>query len=462
MPRIFGQNCRLPGQANRVEDSRIDQEMMFALDNISEVVEYGLCTGCGTCDGVCPTDAIAMRISNGLFLPEITEDKCMRCRLCLECCPGYSVDLESLSSKIFGKKPEDFFLGNFLECYVGHSNDDDIRSNSSSGGIVTQLLVYALEKGLIDGALVVRMNKDRPLEPEPFIARTREEVVSASKSKYCPVATNVVLKKIMSEDGRFAVVGLPCHIHGIRKAEKAVEDLKNKIVLHIGLFCGHTVNFMGTELVLEKFRIKKDDVTRFDYRGCGWPGLMSIQLVDGRSMSVQFNRGWNAYWNVFSPFFFTPLRCIMCSDQFNELADVSVGDAWLPELMGSGLGESVLISRAPVAEEILALMRSSEVLSLKAISPSKVKESQAFGLDFKKGNLSGRLSFLRMLGNRTPNINPMLYSSKLLAFTGALLSYLSFHVSSNKRLRSLLLYVPLPLFRFYFGLFKCTFLLSEH
>lgn len=436
--------------------------MMFALDNISKVVESGICTGCGTCGGVCPTDAISMRISNGLFLPEITEDECVRCRLCLKCCPGYSVDLKRLSSKIFGKQPEDLSLGNFLKCYVGHSNDDEIRFNSSSGGIVTQLLVYALEKGLIDGALVVRMNKDQPLEPEPFIARTREEVVSASKSKYCPVATNVVLKKILSEDGRFAVVGLPCHIHGIRKAETAVEDLNNKIVLHVGLFCGHTVNFMGTEFLLEKFRIKKDDVTRIDYRGCGWPGFMSIQLVDGRNLNVRFNRGWNAYWNVFSPFFFTPLRCMMCSDQFNELADVSVGDAWLPELMGSSLGESVLITRTPVAEEMLALMRNSEVLSLNAISPSKVKESQAFGLNFKKKNLSGRLSFLKMLGNRTPKMNPMLYSSKLLAFTGALLSYLSFHVSSKKRLRSLLLYVPLPLFRLYFGLFKCTFLLSEY
>ena len=440
---------------------RNDQKMMFALGNIAKVVECGICTGCGTCSAVCPTDAIAMRISNGLFLPEIIEDKCISCRLCLECCPGYSVDLERLSSEIFGKQPEDPFLGDFLECYVGHSNDDQIRSGSSSGGIVTQLLVYALENDLIDGALVVRMSRDSPLEPEPFIARTREEVVSASKSKYCPVATNVVLKKILSEDGRFAVVGLPCHIHGIRKAETAIEDLKNKIVLHIGLFCGHTVNFMGTELLLKKLRIKKNEVTKIDYRGHGWPGSMSIQLSNGRSLNVRFNRGWKAYWNVFSPFFFTPLRCMMCSDQFNELADVSVGDPWLPEFTGSSLGESILITRTQTAGEMLALMSDNEVLSLNTISPSRVKESQAFSLNFKKENLSGRLSFLRMLGNRTPNINPMLHSSKLLASVSALLSYLSFCVSSNKRLRSLLLHVPLPLFRLYFGFFKCAFLLSE-
>src|SRR4030043_382689 len=117
-----------------------------------------------------------------------------------------------------------------------HFNDEEIRRGSSSGGIVTQLLVYALEKGIIDGALVVRMKKDKPLEPEPFIARSREEIISASKSKYCPVAANVVLKAILSEKGRVAVVGLPCHINGIRKAESALPELKKKIVLHVGLF----------------------------------------------------------------------------------------------------------------------------------------------------------------------------------------------------------------------------------
>jgi len=53
-------------------------------------------------------------------------------------------------------------------------------------GVVTQLLIFLLEKGIIDGALVVRMREDQPLEPEPFIARTKEEIISTSKFKYCP------------------------------------------------------------------------------------------------------------------------------------------------------------------------------------------------------------------------------------------------------------------------------------
>jgi len=79
---------------------------------------------------------------------------------------------------------------------------------------VTALFIFALEKGLIDGALVTGMKKDKPLEPEPFIARTREKIISARGSKYCSVPANIALKEILKakEEERFAVVGLPCHI----------------------------------------------------------------------------------------------------------------------------------------------------------------------------------------------------------------------------------------------------------
>jgi coenzyme F420 hydrogenase subunit beta len=371
------------------------------------------------------------------------------------------VDLERLNAEFFGKQPEDPLIGNLIGCYVGHSNDEGIRFDSSSGGVVTQLLVYALEKGVVDGVLVTRMSKERPLEPEPFIARTRKEVVSAAKSKYCPVAANVALKEIMSEEGRFAVVGLPCHMHGVRMAEKACGELKSKIALHVGLFCSHTVSFGGTDCLLRKFGVDRGQVAKLDYRGRGWPGCMSIQLKGGRDLRMRFVRGWNAYWNVFSGFFFAPLRCLMCPDHFNELSDVSIGDAWLPELRGSKFGEAVLVTRTAFAEELVASMKRGGVLSLKAVSPRKVKESQAFSLNFKKAGLAGRLALLRKFGRNTPVICPKPGSSGFLASVDGFLSYLSFLVSSSRRLRLLLAYVPLPLFRVYFGLFKCSFLLSQ-
>jgi len=427
----------------------------LCLDDVTRTVADGLCTSCGTCAGICPTDAIAMCISDGLFVPEIDGAKCNHCGLCRECCPGHVVDFVALNSRIFGKQPNDAFLGNFLECYVGYSKDESIRYNSASGGLATQILIFALEKGIIDGALVVRMKKGKPLEPEPFIARTRDEIISASKSKYCPVAANEVLDQILEEDGRFAVVGLPCHIHGIRKAEEASKRLKDKVVLHIGLMCSHAVSFTGTELLLRKMGVRKGQVTKLDYRGRGWPGSMSIQTDNRETLTIPLVGSWRAYWSLFSSFFFTPLRCIMCPDQTNWLSDISLGDAWLPELKYDKIGESVIIARTETAKDIITLMSSSCVLSIRAVSAEKVIISQGLNLQFKKTDLNLRMSVLDLLGRKIPSFNPLpTPTGSHLVFPRAVFPYFSIKISSSKHFRALLLYAPFPLFRLYYGIYK--------
>jgi coenzyme F420 hydrogenase subunit beta len=82
------------------------------------------------------------------------------------------------------------------------------------------------------------LKKDKPLEPEPFIARTKEEIYEARGSKYCPVPCKPCNEEILKapEGQMFAVVGLPCHIHGIRKAEQINKKLKERIVLLFGDF----------------------------------------------------------------------------------------------------------------------------------------------------------------------------------------------------------------------------------
>jgi coenzyme F420 hydrogenase subunit beta len=243
---------------------------METFKNISYIVKNGLCTGCGTCEALCPAEAIKLLIdkNKGVFIPQLVKDKCNKCGICLKVCPGHEVDFKELNLEIFGKEPENLLIGNYINCYVGHTNDNNIRYNSSSGGLVTAILIFALEKGLIDGALVTRMRKDKPLEPEPFIARTREEVIEASKSKYCPVPANIALREIMEVEGKYAVVGLPCHIHGLRKAQRINKKLRERIVLHLGIFCNHAPNFWGTKLLLHRLKIKEDEVIKLDYRGC--------------------------------------------------------------------------------------------------------------------------------------------------------------------------------------------------
>ena len=389
------------------------------------------------------------------FLPQIREDRCTGCRICLECCPGYSLDFRELNSRIFGEQPEDTFLGNYLGCYVGNSTDRKIRYESSSGGVVTQLLIFALENGMIDGALVVRMRKDHPLEPEPFVAKTREEILSASKSKYCPVATNEALGHILKENGRFAFVGLPCHIHGIRKAEESVEGLREKIVLHVGLVCSHTVNFFGTEFLLRKLGVTKEEIAEIHYRGLGWPGSMLIKLKNHSNLAIPYVGRWNAYWPTFSSFFFTPMRCLMCPDETNELADVSLGDAWLPELKHERNGESIVVARTKMGEEILNLACSAGVIFLKPVGCERVKCSQADPLKFKKYDFGTRLAMMESAGTKIPDFNLKRNSSRpASSFVRNFFALFNVHVSEYKILEQLLLYFPFPLIRLYYGVYK--------
>jgi coenzyme F420 hydrogenase subunit beta len=363
-------------------------------------------------------------------------------------------------SKLAQGTEKDSTFEDLPKCYVGHSKNEGIRYNASSGGIATQLLVFALERGLIDGAIVTRMKCDNPLEPETIVARTREEIVSASKSKYCPTATNEAVKSILRQKGRYAVVGLPCQIHGIRKAEQNVKALKERIVLHVGLMCSHTVSFHGTDFLLRKTRLVPEQVASIDYRGLGWPGCMLITQRNGSKTLIPYVGKWNAYWPVFSSFFFTPKRCFMCPDETNELADIALGDAWLPELRKERNGESIIIARTKVGERILNLARLNDAIFLKRVDCNAVELSQAHPIKFKKADFGSRLSMMQSAGMKIPdygfNRNP---SSSFFSFARNLLLFFNVRMCENKTIGRFLVYVPFAVFRLYYGIYKFSLML---
>lgn len=420
---------------------------------IKKIVDEGLCTGCGTCSGTCPNSAINMVINSmGIYVPELIDDKCNKCGVCFSSCPGKYFDFNDFNLEIFGKKPGNILLGNFINCYLGHSTNHEIRYNSASGGLVTSLLIYVLEKGIIDGALVTRMKKDKPLEPEPFIARTKEEIVEASKSKYCPVPVNVALNEILnSKKGeKFAVVGLPCHIQGIRKAEKVNETLRNKIVLHLGIFCSHTLSFAGTSLLLKKINIEKKEVKKISYRGEGWPGKIRIDLKNGNQRYIS---NQSPLWNIiFNSFFSTQTRCLLCNDLTAEFADISFGDPWLPEIVSKEqVGKSIIISRTKQSEELLNAANSNRYIGLSQIEHEKVIQSQRTFLHFKKINLKERIKLRRLFGKKSPKISmcktKISSHNKFVAALSLTNSYL------GQKFEFLLRYIPINILRKYTSAF---------
>ena len=408
--------------------------MVKYLPTISQTVKEDLCTGCATCISLCPNAAIELikDEDKGTYRPRLSEEKCNLCGICYHVCPGHSVDFTQLSSEIFGKSLENIYVGKYISFYLGHSTNHNIRYNSSSGGLVTQLLIFALEEGIIDGALVTRMNKDYPLEPEPFIARTSEEIIEASKSKYCPVPANYALKEILdsAEGERFAVVGLPCHIHGIRKAETINKKLKERIVLHVGLFCNHTPNFIATDFLLKKLKIKRNDVRKLDYRGEGWPGKTKIISGMGELL-LPFS------WKFLGSYFFTPLRCFLCSDGVNELSDISFADAWLPEFSKEKIGKSLFISKSELGDKLVKMMSSRGKIEIDEIPIERMIPSFIRMLNFKKSNIGARIKVL----NKDIMYDNIFVSGRLDIFI-ALFPFISLQLCKSQFVRNILIYLP--------------------
>jgi coenzyme F420 hydrogenase subunit beta len=222
--------------------------------------------------------------------------------------------------------------------------------------------------------------------------------MAASKSKYCPVAANVALKEILNKDGKYAVVGLPCHIHGLRKAQAVNKKLRERVVLSIGLFCSHNDSFFSRDYLLRRFKVEPHNASGISYRGKGWPGILRIEQTSGKAIECPFHD----WIQVHEYCFFTPDRCLVCCDHAAELADIATGDAWLAEYSQDTLGASFFISRNLQGDKILQLAKSKGNLIVNPASSRAVVKSQG-NVRFKKNGFHMRSFLFKLQGKCVPH-----------------------------------------------------------
>lgn len=280
-------------------------------------------------------------------------------------------------------------IGKFINFYLGHSENKYIRWAASSGGVITSILMFMLKEKMIDGALVVGMEG---LKPKPLIAREPRDLVTAMGSKYLPTSLSAKLGDLLKSKGKYAVVGLPCHIRLIRKVMAESKDTQERIILLLGLFCCRVISPSGFKVLLRKLNIKENEVEEFKFRGYGWPGKLCINLTNGRRISMPFFDYWRP---LYSTYFFTPRACVFCSDMTNEEADISFGDAWLPNIMRKdNLGSSIIISRTDRAEKILQEAQAKGFIKLTKIEGKEIIKAQWRPLFFKKITLPIRFMLI--------------------------------------------------------------------
>ena len=363
------------------------------MKNISYTLRNRLCTGCGICQSACPSNAISIIVNQGCFIPQIDETKCKSdkgCHRCHDACPGLGIDLTRIAKEQFADDgvKTDKWVGRYLKCFTGHSNDYDIRYHCASGGMVSQFLIFLLEKGYIDGAVVTAFDPTNELLVHSYIAHNRDEVLQAKSSKYAPVSLHGMAQAIKQETGtRYVIVGLPCHIQGFRKLEAIDRKFREKIAGYFAIYCSSGRTFYLTEHVFKERGIRKEDLTYFAYRDEGCLGSLvakqrrGIRVVNSNSETALYE-GYEVYKERFQSYyhplrsFFIPRRCLFCIDHYGELGDVCFGDIHIKPYMDDKIGVNSLVVRKQEWLDLLKEAQSKGFITLDEIPVETLNASQ--------------------------------------------------------------------------------------
>ncbi|MBN2137848.1 MAG: Coenzyme F420 hydrogenase/dehydrogenase, beta subunit C-terminal domain [Sedimentisphaerales bacterium] len=329
--------------------------------SIVGVVDKRACCGCGACSVICPQSCIEHVYGEHYNFPKVDTEQCVDCGKCLEVCP--SAFLLNGTDPGFSDEPAKASF----DCYLIHSPDDSIRLDSSSGGFITALLLHLMNKGELDGGVVARCNREDVLVAESFIAADRESLLSARASKYAPASSCTVLADVLERPGRYAFVGTPCMIQGLRRLQELLPELQDRIVLTIGLVCAGMASREGTRAYIEEQGgVNMADVRRICYRGAGWPGRFRVFGENDKVLMDRPLLGGSLDHVVPHDHY---LRCWNCLDHWCRFADIAVSDPWTDEMvLNERKGKSAVMVRTERGREAVASAIDSGDIAAESIT----------------------------------------------------------------------------------------------
>lgn len=367
------------------------------LRNVSDVVAWRLCLGCGACISACPEGALKLvDVRREGLRPQADSDACARCGQCIEVCPGVHIESPGTDAPVVKELRQAW--GTVLEIWEGYATDSEIRFQGSSGGLATALSLYCLEKRQMAGVLHVGVGTATPLTNEAVLSASRDELLLRSGSRYAPAAPCTGLAQLQPGTSQYAFVGKPCDVAAIRKYQALDHGSSNQIALAVSIFCAGTPSTEGTQRILDHMGIVPEQVEEFRYRGCGWPGrtVAITKNHDGQDHSLSYQESWGAILSTHTQF-----RCRLCPDATGELADISCGDPWYREIGPEDPGRSLVLVRTAAGRDILHGAIEAGYVQLEPVDPDTLPRSQKSVLR-KRRHLWGRLLALRLFGAPIP------------------------------------------------------------
>lgn len=368
--------------------------------NLKEkVIKNGYCIGCGACTLPDNSPYKIITDNNGLFQADVKVDFQPKARDEDESdvCPFFNGELneDSLAAQLYKKtNAYDSKIGYHHKIYTGHVVENDYFQNGSSGGTAKWLLVELLKRDLVDYVVQVYNKTDDPNTLFEYrISSSIDEVALGSKSVYYPVEMSRVLREIKNTPGRYVITGVPCFVKSIRLLQHQDPILKERIKFCFGIFCGHLKSKFYAEMIGWQLGVSPKELSYIDFR-VKIPGAKANEKgVQAKSINNQISKPQivqDVFGTNYGHGFFKYSACDFCDDVIAETADVSFGDAWLPEFMNQGT--NMIVSRNPILSEILDNGIENKSLALNPSSPQQVYKSQEAGFRHRREGLAVRLS----------------------------------------------------------------------
>jgi len=365
-----------------------------------KVIDNGYCIGCGACVSAGDVKGMNKLDSYGMYKPSFDElDSPVS-----DVCPFFTSRTESQLGEMlfsgFDNIRRNEFIGYYLETYVGYVREDDFRKYGSSGGFVTWILSRLLEAGLIDAVIHVKPSGKKDILFEYGISSNLEELRKGAKSRYYPVEFSEVLDKVRKSKKKYAFVGVPCFVKAMRLLCLNDKEIADRVTLTVGLVCGHLKSSRFSEMLAWQKGVKPEDLRGIDFRWkypSGPASEYGIEISGEKNgeMVTITEKASDFYGYNWGYGFFKYKACDYCDDVVSETADVSVGDAWLPQYVSDSSGTNVVIVRNPVIKKIVDLGIKERTLKLDVLDPEEIIKSQEGGFRHRRDLLGYRIALLK-------------------------------------------------------------------